>query len=252
VPADVTALDLRLRRRTLVGYTVGLGLYALLIVALYPAFEHDASLDALTDENATLSALLGATGSLTSPEGWLNANLYANFLPLFVLVMTIGYGADAVAGQDEANTLGLVATLPSSRRLLLLSKAAVLPVLAVPVSLVTLACVLTGRAFDLSLAAGPVVGATVGVLLLGVDFGLLALVVGIVTGSRARALGVAAAVAAASAAVDTSALAAATLVRAPRTRANAAGSSTVCDRCTRASNTFSGPRIDPCGSNSAG
>jgi len=112
--------------------------------------------------------------------------------------MTIGYGADAVAGQDEANTLGLVATLPSSRRLLLLSKAAVLPVLAVPVSLVTLACVLTGRAFDLSLAAGPVVGATVGVLLLGVDFGLLALVVGIVTGSRARALGVAAAVAAAS------------------------------------------------------
>jgi len=196
--ADVATLDLRLRRRSLVGYTVGLALYALLIVGLYPAFEHDTSLDALTEGNPTLGALLGATGSLTTPVGWLNANLYANFLPLFVLVMTIGYGADAIAGQDEANTLGLVATLPWSRRRLLLEKAAVLPALALPVSLVTMACVVVGREFDLDLDLVHLLGTSVGVVLLGVDFGLLAMVIGIVTGSRGRALGVAAGVAAAS------------------------------------------------------
>ena len=195
---DVARLDLRLRRRSIIWYTVGLGAYAFLIVGLYPAFKSDDSLDALTRGNATLSALFGATGSLTSPDGWLNANIYANFLPLFVLLTTIGYGAEAVAGQDESNVLGLVATLPVRRRDILLEKAAALVVLALPIALVTMAFVVVGRAFELRLAMGPVIGVTAGVVLLGVDFGLLALVVGVASGNRGRALGVAGGVAAAS------------------------------------------------------
>jgi ABC-2 type transport system permease protein len=196
MPADIARLDLRLRRRSLVWYAVGLGGYALLIVALYPTFRHDASLDSLIEGNPTLGALFGVTGSLTSPDGWLNANLYANFLPLFVLLTTIGYGADAVAGQDEANILGLVAALPLPRRRLLLEKVTALVVVALPVALVTMLAVLTGPAFDLHLGTSAVIGVTVGVVLLGVDFGLLALAVGTLTGSRGRALGIAGAVAA--------------------------------------------------------
>jgi ABC-2 type transport system permease protein len=198
MPAEIARLDLRLRRRSLLWYTVGLGLYALLIVALYPSFRDDASLDSLIEGNPTLGALFGVSGSLTSPDGWLNANLYANFVPLFVLLATIGYGADAVAGQDESNVLGLVATLPLTRRRLLAEKIATLVVVALPVALVTMVAVFAGRGFDLRLGTGAVVGVTVGVVLLGVDFGLLALAVGAITGSRGRALGVAGAAAAAS------------------------------------------------------
>ena len=37
--ADAAFLDLRLRRRSLLGYTLGMAFYALAIVVLYPSFK---------------------------------------------------------------------------------------------------------------------------------------------------------------------------------------------------------------------
>lgn len=193
---DITRLDLRMRRRGLWGYGLGMAVYAGLIVALYPSFKNDTSMDALARGNTTMAALFGISGSLTSPAGWMNANLYANFVPLVVLLMTIGYGASCVAGQDEDAQLGLVAALPLSRRALIIQKAAALAVLTMPVPLVTLGAALLGRRFDLTLAAGPLLGVTAGTMLLGFDLGLLALLLGCLTGSRAVALAVSASTAA--------------------------------------------------------
>jgi ABC-2 type transport system permease protein len=196
--SDVARLDLRLRRRGIIGYTLGLAAYAFLIVALYPAFRNDTSLDALTKESSTLSALFGASGALTTPDGWMNANLYANFVPLFVLLMTIGYGAGAIAGQDEDGTLSPIAALPISRTNLLLQKALALTALSLPVPAVTFAFAIIGQSFQVQLGADALLGTTVGVVLLGLDFGLLALAVGASTGSRGVALGLAGTLAAAS------------------------------------------------------
>jgi ABC-2 type transport system permease protein len=195
---DILRLDVRLRRRSTVGYAVGIGAYALVIVALYPAFKNSTGLDQMISSNPTLAALLGATGSLTSPAGWLNVNLYANFLPLIALLITIGYGASAIAGQAEEGTLALIATLPPTRRRMVAEKAATLCLLTVPTGMATVVCVLIGRSFDLTIAPGPLLGATVGALLLGIDFGAIALLVGCWTGHRGTALGVASALAAAS------------------------------------------------------
>ena len=195
--ADTTRLDLRLRRRSLIGYTVGMALYALIIVALYPSFRDDASLNKLTENGNTVAALFGATGSLTSPPGWLNSNLYANFVPLIVLLLAIGYGAASIAGQDEDGTLGLVATLPLSRRRLVAEKFTTLCLLTVPVALVTMLCVLAGPGFELHIGIGNLIGTTAGVVLLAIDFGALAMLIGAATGSRGTALGVTSALAAA-------------------------------------------------------
>lgn len=197
MPTDVALLDLRLRRRAMLGYAVGMAAYVLVVVALYPTFKDETSLDDLTSGDSAVAAVFGATGSITSPAGWLNANVYANFLPLLVLLLTIGYGAACVAGQDEDGTLALVVTLPASRRALLAQKVAVLVLQAVPVAAVTLALSLAGRRFDLTLDAGALAWTTLAALLLGIDFGLLALLVGALTGSRGTAVGVASAVAAA-------------------------------------------------------
>jgi len=43
--ADVALLDLRLRRRSMIGYAVGMGVYGFVIVALYPTFKNDTSLN---------------------------------------------------------------------------------------------------------------------------------------------------------------------------------------------------------------
>ncbi len=187
---DVARWDLRLRRRSTLAYCVGVGVYAVLIVGLYPTFEHDTSLDQLTSGSSTVSALFGATGSLTSSSGWMNANLYANFVPLFALFMTVGYGAAAVAGQDEDGTLGGLAALPLTRARLLVEKLITLVLLSLPIPVVTLAAALAGRGFDLRLDSTALVGTTVGVALLALDFGLLALTVGTWTGRRGLALGV--------------------------------------------------------------
>ncbi|MEO6413690.1 MAG: ABC transporter permease subunit [Pedococcus sp.] len=196
--AEVARLDLRLRRRSLWAYALGFGAYAVLIVLLYPSFRGDASLDRLAEGNPTVAALFGLSGSLTSPAGWLNANLYANVVPLFALLLSVGYGAAAIAGQNEDERLGLIAALPVSRTSLLFQKQLALAVVSSPVALVTFAAVLLGRTVDLRLAVGPLTSATAGVVLLSYDFGVLALAVGCLTGSRGLALGATSALAAAS------------------------------------------------------
>ncbi|MFI5287361.1 MAG: ABC transporter permease subunit [Candidatus Dormibacteria bacterium] len=196
--AEVSRLDFRLRRRSLLSYTIGMAFYALIIVVLYPQFKDSTSLDQLTKNGSMVAALFGATGSLTSPSGWLDANIYENFLPLIMLLITVGYGAACIAGQDEDGTLSLAAILPVSRRAVLLQKVAMLVIQAMLIALVTMVCIAIGRDFDLSISIANLTGVTLGVALLGIDFGLLALAVGSWTGSRGTALGLTATVAAAS------------------------------------------------------
>lgn len=193
---DIARLDLRLRRRSTAAYTAGIAAYTFLIVALYPSFRHDTGIDQLTMSNPTLSALFGATGSLTSPTGWMNANLYANFLPLFALLMTLGYGAAAIAGQDEDGTLGGIASLPLTRDELLAQKVLALAALSVPVPLACAAMTLAGHGYGVDLPVGALAQTTVLAALMAFDLGLVALAVGAWTGRRGTALGVAVALAA--------------------------------------------------------
>lgn len=196
--ADVAALDLRLRRRALIGYAVGLGVYALVIVALYPSFKNDSSLNKFTENGNAAAALFGANGPITTPTGWLNANLYANFVPLVVLLLTIGYGASCLAGQDEDGTLGLMVSLPVARRRLVLQKVATLGALAIAISIITALCAIAGRGFGLTVSTRGLFGVTIGVILLGIDFGVVAMLIGAATGSRGSALGITSGLAAAS------------------------------------------------------
>jgi ABC-2 type transport system permease protein len=197
VSSDITRLDLRLRRRSLVGYTLAMTAYTLVVVALYPSFKNETSLNQLTEKGNAVAALFGANGPLTTPSAWLNTNLYANFMPLIALLLAIGYGASCLAGQDEDGTLALVATLPLTRRGIVAQKTAAMSVQAIPVSLATMLCVLLGRLFDLPITASGLLGVTAGTVLLALDFGVLAMFVGAASGSRGAALGVSSTIAAA-------------------------------------------------------
>ena len=198
VRTEILRLELWLRRRSTVGYLTGMGLYTFVIVALYPSFRHDTSLDSLTRHAPTLSALFGLIGSLTSPAGWLDANIYANFFPLVMLLLTIGYGASSIAGRDEEGSLALVVALPVARGHVATQKILAMVVQGLVVAAGVAVVVVIGRSFELGIPVGHVVGSSVSVVLLGVDFGLLAMAVGAVTGRRGTALAVATAVAAAS------------------------------------------------------
>jgi ABC-2 type transport system permease protein len=194
--AEVTRLELRLRRRAATGYAAGMALYTLVVVALYPSFKNSTSLDSLG--GSTAAALLGVTGRLTSPGGWLNANIYGNFFPLIMLLLTIGYGAACLAGQDEDGTLALVTALPVPRRAILLQKLAAMALQALLLAATVTACVLAGRGFQLAVSPAAAVSTSVAVALMGLDFGLVAVAAGAATGRRGTALGIASGLAAAS------------------------------------------------------
>lgn len=194
---QVAGIDLLLRRRSMIWFAVGMGVYALVVIALYPTFKDDTGLDAFASNSETMAALFGISGSLTSPVGWLNANIYGNFLPLIVLLVTIGYGGACLAGQNEDGTLGPVVAAPLSRRTIAVQKFVAMTLLAVPVCVITALCVVVGRGFELAVDYGPLAGTTVALVLLGMVFGGLAMAVGAATGSRGAAVGITSAVAAA-------------------------------------------------------
>jgi ABC-2 type transport system permease protein len=194
--ANITRLDLRLRRRSTIWYAAGMALYALVVVVLYPSFKHQMSLNSLS--GSTAAALFGITGPLTSPGGWLNANIYSNFFPLIMLLLTIGYGAAALAGQDEDGTLALVTALPIRRPAILLQKAAAMAMQALLLAIAVAICVVIGRGFQLSINPANTIAVSAALLLMGLDFGLATMAVGAVTGRRGTALGVGTCLAAAS------------------------------------------------------
>ena len=194
--ANITRLDLRLRRRSTIWYAAGMALYALVVVVLYPSFKHQTSLNSLS--GSTAAALFGITGPLTSPGGWLNANIYSNFFPLIMLLLTIGYGAAALAGQDEDGTLALITALPIRRRAILLQKVAAMAMQALLLAVAVAICVVSGRGFQLSISPANTIAVSAALLLMGLDFGLVTMAAGAVTGRRGTALGVGAGLAAAS------------------------------------------------------
>jgi ABC-2 type transport system permease protein len=187
---DVARLDLHNRLRSTIAYTIGIALYMLVIVALYPSFKHSTELNKLTHGNSGLAALFGATGTLTSPAGWVNVNAYANFLPLIMLLVTIGYGAAALAGQDEDGTLGLLVVLPLARTKILAEKIATMLAQALILTVTVAACVYAGRAFEVTLNPWHVATASLAMLGLAFDLGLVALAIGAATRSRGAAIGI--------------------------------------------------------------
>jgi ABC-2 type transport system permease protein len=194
--ADITRLELRLRRRSTIGYAAGMALYTLVVVALYPSFKNSTSLNSLS--GSTAAALFGVTGPLTSPGGWLNGNIYGNFFPLIMLLLTIGYGAATVAGQDEDRTLALLTVLPMRRRAILFQKAGAMALQALVLAAAVTICVFAGRGFELTISPGAAIGISAALVLMGLDFGLITMAAGAATGRRGTALGIGAGLAAAS------------------------------------------------------
>jgi ABC-2 type transport system permease protein len=187
--ADIARLDLANRRRSLTGYCLGMAVYALLVVAMYPAFKTSTSLDKLIQADSTAAALFGVTGRISSAGGWLNGNIYANLFPLVMLLLTIGYGAASLAGQDEDGTLGQLAALPVRRSAIVAQKAVAMATQAGVLAVTVAVLVIIGRSFQLDITIANVASVSAAIFLMGVDFGLLAMTAGALTGRKGTAIG---------------------------------------------------------------
>jgi ABC-2 type transport system permease protein len=192
----VTAWVLKEQRRGLVLWTIALAAVTAIYVAFWPAMGEGAEMQAFIDNMP--EGLVSAMGydRIGTPAGYLESTVFGLLAPILLLVFGIAGGARLVAGDEETGALELESTAPIARRTVLLQRfsalAVSLLVLTVTVFVVTVAL---AAALDMEVGVHEILAATAGLFLLALGCATIALAVGAVTGRRAAALGVAAAVA---------------------------------------------------------
>lgn len=110
-------------RWTIIVFCIGLGALAFFVLYLYPfvSVAQDEMMEGMSEELAR--AMLGGLHLVGTPEGHLNVQLFS-FHPLYISVFLIITTSAAIAGEDNARTLGLLMARPVARWRVLVDKAA--------------------------------------------------------------------------------------------------------------------------------
>ncbi len=182
------------RYRGLVGWSIGLTAYSVLVVSLFPLIRDSPAFGAALDDYPEgLKELLGGDAGfdLTSGPGFLGAELYYLILPLLLAVVAIGYGA-SFGAEQENGLVDLILANPIPRRRLVLERALAIAVAVVILILVVVVAVLvSGAIVELGVGLGNLIAASAAVVLLVLVHGMAALAAAAIGGRRSIAVGVA-------------------------------------------------------------
>lgn len=197
---NITLKTLRDKRLSILFWGTGLMALALIITTfLLPtitaAAEELESYFKLMPEEL-LSIFGGDLAEISTPAGFLKAEIFFLVTPLFFLFFAIGFGAGAIAGEEEQGTLELLLANPMTRCRVALEKFGALcagMILLAALYWVGLAVGIAIVNVDVSLLN--LAAACFSAALLGITFGTLSLAVGCTTGKRSIAMAVAGALA---------------------------------------------------------
>jgi ABC-2 type transport system permease protein len=195
MPRSIASAALRERRRGLVGWILGaLAATSLVVWAYTFVSESEAVQNLFARMPPQLMAMFGANPDLlTTAGGLIQGQLYGFVAPLMLLAFAIGLGASATTAEEDNRTADLLLALPVRRERVIFEKFVALAVLLFSVVLAVAAVLLVGNAAaDLGLSLRGIVAANVGLFLLVLLHGCLALAVGAATGNRALAAAAAA------------------------------------------------------------
>lgn len=177
--------ELRLRSRATWGWAAGVVALVAMIAGFYPAVRNLASLDSIyAGLPSALQSLLGGSDLIT-PAGYLRTQLLAFFLPVVLLILAMGRGAAALAGEEEDRTLDLLLAQPVTRARLYVTKAIALTCWMALMSLATFATLAAlDRITGLNLAWANLAAVSAQMGLLCLAAGLLTMAVSAVAGRR--------------------------------------------------------------------
>jgi ABC-2 type transport system permease protein len=128
-----------------------------------------------------------------TPAGYLSIELFSFFLPAILISYAVGRGAASVADEEEAHTLDLLLAQPVGRASVYAQKALAMVVGVTVLSVASWATIWALRAPS-DMADLDLVGLTAVIVnqgLLAVTFGLVALAVAVLTGSRSIGMAIA-------------------------------------------------------------
>jgi ABC-2 type transport system permease protein len=190
---NVFLKTMRDQRRTLLGWGIGVVLLVGIEAALWPSIRDMPDLEDFFANYPEAMKELFNLDAMMTPSGFMNAELFTLVLPILFIIFGISRGARMIAGEEEAGTPEVLLVTPVSTTRLMMHKAA-----ALATSIVVLGILLFGvtmvssQAFGMNLRAADVATGSFAMVLLGLEFGSLALAAGAVIGRRGLAIGVAA------------------------------------------------------------
>jgi ABC-2 type transport system permease protein len=207
---------LRARLRSTVFWTLGMAAIVVSTAAFYPAVKNFFA-DFQTQGSAGVSSLLGLTDGIdpSSPLGYLWSNLYSNTVPWILMALGIVLGAAAVAGDEEAGTLEYTLSSTATRSQIVVTRfAGVFTILFGVAAVSGLALLASAPLFNLTgdttvtidgqtltnpgLGVSNVAVGTFAAFAVATAEAGVAFLIGAVTGSRSRAIGIATGIAVAS------------------------------------------------------
>jgi ABC-2 type transport system permease protein len=135
-----------------------------------------------------LIAMIGGA-DMSTAAGYLQAEIFSITGPVAVLVLTIAMGAKALAGEEEAHTMGLLLANPITRPHLIAQKTLAMVVYAFTIGLATFLGIWVGVLIaGTDISAGRLAATSALLALMGLVFGGIALAFGAGTG-RSRLAG---------------------------------------------------------------
>ena len=185
------------RRSGYVWWLAGLVALASITVGFWPTIERDT--DALGQLFESLPkgfvSIFGASDveALFTAAGFINSRIYSSVGAIIVVFFAISMGTHAIAGEEDSRTLDLLLSHPIARRSIVIQSFGAMAAMTAGLALAVLIVLLVADPLvDLDLPLEGMVAANVGMVLLALVFGTLALAVGGATGRRALTMGIAA------------------------------------------------------------
>jgi ABC-2 type transport system permease protein len=185
--------ELGAHRRAILGWVIGLVALVAFTLVFYPSIRDNPEFDAIMERMPdSLRAIVGEK-SITSPEGYLEAQLFLYLIPLLFGIWTIGRGADAVAGEEKRKTMDLLLANPIKRGRVIIEKfAATTSGLLIMAAAVLISLAIGAGLVSMDIGVGELAATVLGSLLVALLFGALGLMVASATGAKGLAIGVAA------------------------------------------------------------
>ncbi|MEN8040112.1 MAG: ABC transporter permease subunit [Actinomycetota bacterium] len=183
------------RRRTIFYWMGGIASLLLVTFAAWPALAANAvAMEAMVNALPTeMFAMFGMTNpeSLSTPEGFISSRAYLNMGPLIMILFTVGGVSSLLSKEEQSGVLDMVASNPLPRRTVLLHKVGALTLQTALIALFLVIVAFAGNAlWDTGLVPINMIGANVGLALLGLFFGGMALAVWSLTQSGGTAVAI--------------------------------------------------------------
>ncbi len=172
-----------------------IGSIALYMAVLMPIFYNllpEGTSEFFAELPESLVAMIGGV-DMSTPQGYLQGEVFSITVPIALIVLTATVGAKALAGEEEARTMGLLLANAVPRYRVVLDKALALVLLSTVVGVMTFAGSVLGVLLaGLDVSISNLAATCVLVTLLGLVFGAVAMAVSAATGQVRWATGAAA------------------------------------------------------------